>query len=115
MREAQKAHFRTKSAADLEKAEALEKEVDGLTKAMLDVSKMYKIKHIEEGKSYTNIKTGEVYKVLPIAAAAWDTAQVLVVYQDLEQGPVWVRSMTEFSEKFTEEKPMTLKKLKHGS
>ena len=33
MREAQKAHFRTKSSADLEKAKALEKEVDGLIKA----------------------------------------------------------------------------------
>jgi hypothetical protein len=50
---------------------------------------------------YTNIKTGTVYKVSHIATAAWDTAQVLVVYQDLE-GAAWVRSITEFVEKFEE-------------
>jgi hypothetical protein len=58
---------------------------------------------IEKGKAYANIKTGKVYTVLhSAAAAAWDIAQVLVVYQDTEQGAVWVRSLTEFKEKFTE-------------
>jgi hypothetical protein len=57
---------------------------------------------IETGRLYTNIKTGKAYKVSHIATAAWDTAQVLVVYQDLE-GAAWVRSLTEFMEKFEEE------------
>ena len=58
--------------------------------------------NIEAGRLYTNIKTGRVYKVLHIAAAAWDTNQVLAVCQDVEQ-TVWVRSLTEFREKFKEQ------------
>ena len=58
--------------------------------------------NIEAGRLYTNIKTGRVYKVLHIAAAAWDTNQVLAVYQDVEQ-TVWARSITEFREKFKEQ------------
>jgi hypothetical protein len=57
---------------------------------------------IEKGKAYTNIKTGRAYKALHIAFSAWDTAQILVVYEDIEHGSVWVRSLTEFKEKFIE-------------
>jgi hypothetical protein len=57
---------------------------------------------IEKGKAYTNIKTGRIYEVLHTASAAWDIAQTLVVYKDIERGSVWVRSLTEFKEKFTE-------------
>jgi hypothetical protein len=59
---------------------------------------------IEEGRLYTNIKTGNLYKVLYLAIAAWDTNQVLVVYQDVKKELVWVRSLTEFGEKFKEYK-----------
>jgi hypothetical protein len=53
---------------------------------------------IEKGKAYATIKTGKVYTVLHSAAAARETAQGLAVYQDTEQGAVWVRSLTEFNE-----------------
>jgi hypothetical protein len=58
---------------------------------------------VEIGGRYENIKTGEVYIVLRTALASWDCCQYLVVYQraDKEAGnPVWVRSLTEFGEKF---------------
>jgi hypothetical protein len=58
---------------------------------------------VETGGRYENIKTGEVYIVLHTALASWDCCRHLVVYEreDKEAGnPVWVRSLTEFGEKF---------------
>jgi hypothetical protein len=56
------------------------------------------------GKHYLNKKTGRIYIVLHNALASWDSNQNIVVYQyqggnkDVDQ--VWVRSLTEFNEKF---------------
>ena len=59
---------------------------------------------VEEGKVYTNSKTGARYTVLHIATASWDIEQVLVVYTlaftEFDIAPVWVRSLMEFKEKF---------------
>jgi hypothetical protein len=58
---------------------------------------------VEIGGRYENIKTGKVYIVLYNALASWDAYQHLVVYQraDKDAGStVWVRSLTEFYEKF---------------
>jgi hypothetical protein len=58
---------------------------------------------VEIGGRYKNIKTGKAYIVLYTALASWDACQHLVVYQraDKDAGnPVWVRSLTEFYEKF---------------
>lgn len=55
------------------------------------------------GKRYKNIKTGKIYLVLHNAVAAWDNLQSLVVYKregEHETEKIWVRSLTEFNEKF---------------
>jgi hypothetical protein len=44
--------------------------------------------NIEEVRLYTNIKTGKVYKVLYVVVSAWDTNQVVVVYQNRIQGEI---------------------------
>jgi hypothetical protein len=55
---------------------------------------------IKVGECYTNIKTDEVYEVLYIATPVWDIGQQLVLYCKVDDDKVWVRSMTEFKEKF---------------
>ena len=57
---------------------------------------------IEQGKSYKNIKNGKTYGVLYIAAAAWDAAQALAVYQDVIEQTARARPVAEFKEKFQE-------------
>jgi hypothetical protein len=55
-----------------------------------------------EGR-YEHKKTGRIYVVLHNALASWDSYQNLVVYQREDKdaiGQVWVRSLTEFNEKF---------------
>jgi hypothetical protein len=61
-----------------------------------------KIGGIEQGKSYINKKTKEIYTVLHFATASWDDTQVLVVYAKPELDKLWVRSLNEFKEKFEE-------------
>ena len=59
---------------------------------------------IQIGKRYRNIKTKSIYVILNIGLAAWDSNQRLIVYQR-ESGSdktVWIRSKTEFYEKFEE-------------
>jgi hypothetical protein len=59
---------------------------------------------IKSGDKYRNKKTCKIYAVLSTAYAAWDSCQRLVVYQKMEinadDNRVWVRSLTEFNEKF---------------
>jgi hypothetical protein len=55
------------------------------------------------GGRYKNIKTENVYVVLYNVIASWDSIQRLVVYQREDKdadSKVWVRSLTEFNEKF---------------
>jgi hypothetical protein len=55
------------------------------------------------GGRYLNKKTGRIYIVLHNALASWDLYQSLVIYQREEKDAVdqiWVRSSTEFNEKF---------------
>jgi hypothetical protein len=55
------------------------------------------------GGRYTSKKNGRIYIVLHNALAAWDSYQNLVVYQREDKDAVdqiWVRSLTEFNEKF---------------
>lgn len=56
------------------------------------------------GAKYTNKKTHHYYVVLDIALAAWDSSETLVVYREVgrDYPTVWVRSKTEFLEKFEE-------------
>jgi hypothetical protein len=60
--------------------------------------------NIQVGKRYRNIKTKDVYVVLCIGLAAWDSEQSLIVYQRMDGNDktVWIRSGTEFNEKFEE-------------
>ena len=58
---------------------------------------------VKVGGRYKNNKTGKVYTVLYNAHASWDSYQSLVVYQRENKDvvdQVWVRSLTEFNEKF---------------
>ncbi|GHU51030.1 hypothetical protein FACS1894200_10860 [Spirochaetia bacterium] len=59
-------------------------------------------KVVKAGGRYRNIKTGNVYMAVANAQASWDVNEELVVYQreDGEDETVWVRSLTEFNEKF---------------
>jgi len=58
---------------------------------------------IQAGKHYRNIKTQNIYVVLHVAKAAWDNSQVLIVYRQLlSDEHIWIRSRTEFYEKFEE-------------
>jgi hypothetical protein len=59
---------------------------------------------IRIGNWYRNIKTKDVYVVLSIGLAAWDSRQCLIVYQRMggNDKTVWIRSRTEFNEKFEE-------------
>jgi hypothetical protein len=55
------------------------------------------------GGRYINKKNGIIYIVLHNALAAWDSYQNLVIYQREDKDAVdqiWVRSLTEFNEKF---------------
>jgi hypothetical protein len=55
------------------------------------------------GGRYINKKNGKIYIVLHNALAAWDSYHNLVVYQREDKDAVdqiWVRSLTEFNEKF---------------
>jgi hypothetical protein len=63
--------------------------------------------NIQVGKCYQNIKTKNVYAILGIGLAAWDSSQCLIVYQraDSDDKTVWIRSRTEFNEKFKEVSP----------
>lgn len=65
------------------------------------------LNNVKVGETYCNVKTGHSYLVLEIAKAAWDINQELVVYAfskplNSPDDEVWVRSMTEFKEKFSE-------------
>jgi hypothetical protein len=55
---------------------------------------------IIEGNHYKNIKNEETYIVLYKALSAWDINQNLIVYRNLNNPIIWVRSETEFCEKF---------------
>jgi hypothetical protein len=59
---------------------------------------------IQVGKRYQNIKTRDIYIILNIGIAVWDLSQCLIVYQrtDGNDKAVWIRSRTEFDEKFKE-------------
>jgi hypothetical protein len=60
-------------------------------------------KEAKIGGRYVNKKTGRVYIVLYNASASWDLYQNLVIYRGGDKGAidkVWVRSLTEFNEKF---------------
>jgi hypothetical protein len=55
------------------------------------------------GGRYLNKKNGRIYVVLHTALASWDSNQNLVIYQREDKDVVdqiWVRSLTEFNEKF---------------
>jgi hypothetical protein len=55
------------------------------------------------GGRYEHKNTGRIYVVLNNALSAWDAYQNLVVYQREDKDvsdQVWVRSLTEFNEKF---------------
>jgi hypothetical protein len=58
------------------------------------------IEDVREGMNYVNSKTGSIYAVHAIAKAAWDVEQLLVVYESFATGERWVRSLSEFKEKF---------------
>jgi hypothetical protein len=60
--------------------------------------------NIQVEKRYRNIKTQDVYVVLNIGLAAWDSGQRLIIYQRAggDDKTIWVRSGTEFNEKFEE-------------
>jgi hypothetical protein len=58
---------------------------------------------VKVGGRYLNKKTGRIYIVLHNALASWDSYQNLVVYQREDKDVVdqiWIRSLTEFNEKF---------------
>jgi hypothetical protein len=58
---------------------------------------------VKVGSRYLNKKTGDIYIILHNALASWDSYQNLVVYQREDKDvvdQVWVRSRTEFNEKF---------------
>jgi hypothetical protein len=58
---------------------------------------------VKVGGHYLNKKNRKIYVVLLNALSAWDTCQNLVVYQREGKGDavqIWVRSLTEFKEKF---------------
>jgi hypothetical protein len=58
---------------------------------------------IKIGGRYLNKNTGRIYIVLHDALASWDSYQRLVVYQREDKDAidqVWIRSLTEFNEKF---------------
>ncbi|GMO39992.1 MAG: hypothetical protein Pg6C_00680 [Treponemataceae bacterium] len=57
---------------------------------------------VKAGKTYRNIKTGRLYRVLHIVTASWDIEQLLAVYEPVGGGSPWARSVTEFREKFEE-------------
>jgi hypothetical protein len=60
-------------------------------------------KEVKIGARYLNNKNGRIYIVLHNALASWDSYQNLVVYQREDKDAVdqiWVRSLTEFNEKF---------------
>jgi hypothetical protein len=60
-------------------------------------------KEAKIGGRYLNKKTGKVYVVLHNALSSWDSHQNLVVYQredKVEINQIWVRSLTEYNEKF---------------
>jgi hypothetical protein len=55
------------------------------------------------GGRYLNKKNGKNYIVLYNALSSWDLYQKLVIYQREDKDAVeqvWVRSLTEFNEKF---------------
>jgi len=62
--------------------------------------------NIQIGKRYRNIKTQNIYTVINIGLASWDSDQCLIVYQQAEgrDSTIWIRSRTEFNEKFEEVK-----------
>ena len=73
--------------------------------------------NIEEGRLYTNIKTGRVYEVIYVAIAAWDGNPGLVVCQDVRKKQssaissrfdiIWVYTLDEFDNSFKREGGMT--------
>jgi hypothetical protein len=57
-------------------------------------------KEVNVDSRYRNIKTGNIYTVIAIARACWDIYQWLIIYRRENDVYVWVRSLTEFNEKF---------------
>lgn len=59
---------------------------------------------INVNSRYVNKKTGNTYIVTAIGVAAWDVNQKLIIYRRVSKDDttVWVRSETEFNEKFKE-------------
>jgi hypothetical protein len=59
---------------------------------------------LEVGKLYKNKRTNDLYAIESFARAAWDVDQYLIVYRKIDgDQTVWVRSATEFREKFVHE------------
>jgi hypothetical protein len=56
---------------------------------------------LKPGDMVYNDKTAGQYEIICDAISAWDINQKLMVYKDVLSGQVYVRSSTEFCEKFS--------------